>query len=109
MSLPYILVFLFFSGGCFFFKQTYLNHRSFRRAAEFPYVNHRSFRRAAEFPLFFSLRFYFQAADFLWKVLCDAGEVPEAVKELEGKELGGKAGWERIGSREYLGLFGFTR
>lgn len=32
-------------------------------------------------------KFYFQAADFLWKVLSDAGELPEAVKQLEGKEL----------------------
>lgn len=31
--------------------------------------------------------FYFEAADFLWKVLSDAGELPEAVKQLEGKEL----------------------
>jgi hypothetical protein len=35
-------------------------------------------------------RFYFEAADFLWKVLSDAGELPEALTELEGKE---RSGW----------------
>ena len=34
-------------------------------------------------------RFYFEAADFLWKVLSDAGELPEALTELEGKERSG--------------------
>ena len=38
------------------------------------------------------LRFYFQAADSLWKVLSDAGELPEAVKQLEGKEPAGSQG-----------------
>ena len=40
-------------------------------------------------------RFYFAAADFLWKVLSDAGELPEAVKQLEGKEwtVARERGW----------------